>query len=198
VLDVLLISALAFALLSWPFIATIAVARRVSGASRPSLLSSISATLFFVVAASFIRLIWLRAGGSNGHGQLIAALGFGSLGAAWTVWALTHRRALAAFVVLAAAAASPFFIWIEAGTHGPWYIQSEMAAIMGSMAATALAWHLVVGLVLLAWARGPGRREFRTRAGKCIACGYDLRGTPAALCPECGRSHAPDLDHQTH
>ena len=41
------------------------------------------------------------------------------------------------------------------------------------------------GLTFLVWT-GPGflRRRARRRRGRCIACGYDLRGL--AACPECG------------
>lgn len=27
----------------------------------------------------------------------------------------------------------------------------------------------------------------RLRAGRCINCGYDTRGSPSAVCPECGK-----------
>jgi hypothetical protein len=44
--------------------------------------------------------------------------------------------------------------------------------------------------VFLLWA-GPGaiRRSVRKRRGRCVRCGYDLRGLPdaEAKCPECGR-----------
>jgi hypothetical protein len=48
----------------------------------------------------------------------------------------------------------------------------------------------VLGLPTVAVAgRGLGRRwrrRARLAAGRCVACGYDLRGTPER-CPECGR-----------
>ena len=42
---------------------------------------------------------------------------------------------------------------------------------------------------LRTWLR---QRRIRRRcaAGQCVACGYDLRGTPAGACPECGRAAA--------
>ncbi len=36
------------------------------------------------------------------------------------------------------------------------------------------------------WWRGPRRRRRRWRKGLCVACGYDLRGSPTGVCSECG------------
>ncbi len=35
------------------------------------------------------------------------------------------------------------------------------------------------------------RRGLRRRRGRCVKCGYDLRGNPAGGCPECGDSGFP-------
>lgn len=49
---------------------------------------------------------------------------------------------------------------------------------------------LLMGVVSTALVFGPGvvRRRRRIAQGRCLACGYDLRGGPAgeATCPECG------------
>lgn len=34
--------------------------------------------------------------------------------------------------------------------------------------------------------RGPVRRLFRRWRGRCLRCGYDLRGNESGICPECG------------
>lgn len=48
------------------------------------------------------------------------------------------------------------------------------------------------GLPLLFIGRKAWRRHRRRRAGRCLACGYDLRGqlSNAPLCPECGEVRA--------
>jgi hypothetical protein len=48
---------------------------------------------------------------------------------------------------------------------------------------------------LMALAYGPWRRRRRRRRGKCIACGYSLRGLPEPRCPECGRPFDPNRMH---
>ncbi len=40
--------------------------------------------------------------------------------------------------------------------------------------------------LLVMYAAGAARRRYRRRRGRCIACGYDLRGLSGAVCPECG------------
>jgi hypothetical protein len=43
----------------------------------------------------------------------------------------------------------------------------------------------------LAWGCVSLRREARRRRGRCESCGYDLSGTPAGVCPECGQRVRP-------
>lgn len=40
-----------------------------------------------------------------------------------------------------------------------------------------------------AWLRARSRK--RPTGRECAACGYDLRGSAARTCPECGATHAP-------
>jgi hypothetical protein len=49
----------------------------------------------------------------------------------------------------------------------------------------AAAWLVLLPFAVVRWLR----RCRRTRAGLCVRCGYDLRGTPGR-CPECGTSVA--------
>lgn len=42
-------------------------------------------------------------------------------------------------------------------------------------------------LVAVPLYRGPVRRWYRARRGRCIGCGYDLTGNVSGVCPECGR-----------
>ncbi|HZW06750.1 MAG TPA: hypothetical protein VFF65_06475 [Phycisphaerales bacterium] len=51
-------------------------------------------------------------------------------------------------------------------------------------AAIAVPWNVCVGTSLMVWAV---RARTRLPHGKvCGKCGYDLRGLPTAVCPECG------------
>ncbi len=49
----------------------------------------------------------------------------------------------------------------------------------------ALIWFILVGGV------GFVRREIRRVQGRCIKCGYDLRGAEHEVCPECGIAGGP-------
>jgi hypothetical protein len=50
-------------------------------------------------------------------------------------------------------------------------------------------WFPILALLILPFAAfllGPVRRWSRRRHGRCLRCGYSLRGLPEARCPECG------------
>lgn len=60
-------------------------------------------------------------------------------------------------------------------------------------------WLMVLALTIpgiLVLARIARRRK-RTRAGLCVFCGYDLRGSPDR-CPECGRTVSQDVVSSAH
>jgi hypothetical protein len=51
---------------------------------------------------------------------------------------------------------------------------------------------LVLALLLiypaLVFLRGPWLRHRRRRRGRCVQCGYSLRGNFTGICPECGET----------
>jgi hypothetical protein len=53
-----------------------------------------------------------------------------------------------------------------------------------------VAWMLLDGIAteLPGWL-GRAKLKRRAREGRCLSCGYDLRGNPQSrICPECGKS----------
>lgn len=55
---------------------------------------------------------------------------------------------------------------------------------------TVFYWWLWLTLFMLAWGGLNIRPALRRRRGLCASCGYDLRASDAARCPECGKSEA--------
>jgi hypothetical protein len=51
--------------------------------------------------------------------------------------------------------------------------------------ALVIAWYAIVLGTFVAWAV---HTRIKRLSGFCIWCGYDLRGTEGAVCPECGRA----------
>jgi hypothetical protein len=55
--------------------------------------------------------------------------------------------------------------------------------------ATLPLWLIAIvgaALAILAIRRARHVREMQRRAGRCVACGYDLTGNISGICPECG------------
>lgn len=59
---------------------------------------------------------------------------------------------------------------------------------------TVFYWWLWLTLFMLAWGGLSIRPALRRRRGLCASCGYDLRASDAARCPECGKSAGSSTD----
>jgi len=51
----------------------------------------------------------------------------------------------------------------------------------------------LVGLIFETWVRFYAilRKEYRQSCGRCIHCGYSVRGNGSGVCPECGNFIPP-------
>jgi hypothetical protein len=94
-------------------------------------------------------------------------------------WSVVLAILLVAPLVPLAIATSMVLVWHAGFTAMLWRIgllQWELAA-----------WAVYLAIFFLTW-RTVAKRSLirqRTRAGQCVACGYDTRATPER-CPECG------------
>lgn len=88
--------------------------------------------------------------------------------------------AIAAAVSLVGDLAVDYFTTVAGATtrHAPLRVEW-----FSTVANTLVFSALLLGLIYMATFV---RRRYRVRAGLCVACGYDLRGTDHAACPECG------------
>lgn len=177
-------------LMGMPFPIGMTLIRRMSGHPR-RIRRDVLAVLGFSLTATIVFAVWREAELRNDFVVVLVALGTGSLWAPLDIWLLTRRWWVAAAPVPFALGSAAVFRVIEAGTHGPWYIQSEGVALLVSIGAAAAAWHAATLGTLLVWLVPIRRGWKRARAGRCIACGYHLRGLSSGACPECGRSTVP-------
>jgi len=68
-------------------------------------------------------------------------------------------------------------------------LRSSAGMFTGFLVLAGLAWAVAMCLGSLSSAAGGrlwDRYRVFARAGLCVRCGYDLRGTPSGRCPECG------------
>ena len=149
------------------------------------------------------RLLADRVGPSTGE-SIISGAGF----EARVLWRLANSRTVVEssdphFLYLGYRAGIPLRslkgeMWI--GSEGPWVTvnlirnPAKPPLMSHRVLPVGLIWPgFVVNTVFYAsifWLafRGPPvlRRHLRRKRGRCIRCGYDLRGEYAAGCPECG------------
>ena len=66
----------------------------------------------------------------------------------------------------------------EGATYPAWPIWLNFA---GNTTIYGSAWFVLL------FGYGFARRRLRKQAGSCAECGYDMRGSPGKICPECGK-----------
>jgi hypothetical protein len=129
---------------------------------------------------------WIKLDGDSGAGQVEVA---------WRVWTGAERDQLRKRGGVAAvdayhrsfaevpggyARSTPPTAWNALGFK--WYSGPTHSSVCLPYWPAALLTAAVPG----AWIGAGARRRRRVRAGRCAACGYDLRASPER-CPECGR-----------
>jgi hypothetical protein len=177
------------------------IRRLINALSVLSLLLLVATAVLWVRARSF-RDAFARTN-AQGDGWVVTTTSRGAAGVEWTVrrveprdgsarrfMAYTNRHAPGAIVVGIRPArrglgfgAEQFMLYARIGPN---------RQAMNWSGVLVPFWSLMVAFGLLpahaAWRRLRRRRAAaRTAAGFCVACGYDLRGTPGR-CPECGRA----------
>jgi hypothetical protein len=84
----------------------------------------------------------------------------------------------------------------------PWSLVApsfEKADGLGIPVWTRVTWLVLAVLQYAAIGYYLDRRQLRrrrVREGRCLRCGYDLRGSPGPRCPECGTQFDPPAADQ--
>lgn len=94
-------------------------------------------------------------------------------------WALTRSRRVVSGLTMVSLLGACASVLLE------WKFSTGALAGKDPFPFLAGAWHIGNALVLLSWARRE-RLAYAPVPGKCAACGYDISGTRAPRCPECG------------
>jgi hypothetical protein len=145
---------------------------------------------------------WLPWPGADGRSiKVDADSGGGQVEIAWHVWTAAERAAVQRNNALAGvnwyhrtfpdvprqyARSIPPTAWNAAGFK--WYRGPTHASVSAPYWSAAL----LSAVLPVAWVATRWRRRWRLVAGRCPACGYDLRASPHR-CPECGTpaAHIP-------